>query len=47
MTADDASTVIHMDHYDIVKVDLDNGRDYPIYIGTGYSSQEGMHVCMY
>ena len=30
-----------MDNYDIVKVDLDQGRDYPIYIGQGYSDQEG------
>jgi 3-dehydroquinate synthase len=26
--------------YDIVKVDLSDGRDYPIYIGTGYSDEE-------
>ena len=24
-------------NYDAVKVDLEDGRDYPIYIGTGYS----------
>lgn len=35
------SSAIPMDHYDIVKVDLEDGRDYPIYIGTGYSDQEG------
>lgn len=30
--------------YDIVKVDLADGRDYPIYIGAGYSEDEGkMH----
>lgn len=34
------STVVSMDHYDVVKVDLDDGRDYPIYIGTGYSDEE-------
>jgi 3-dehydroquinate synthase len=26
--------------YDIVKVDLADGRDYPIYIGAGYSEEE-------
>jgi len=26
--------------YDIVKVDLSDGRDYPIYIGAGYSDEE-------
>jgi hypothetical protein len=35
------STTIHQENYDIVKVDLEDGRDYPIYIGTGYSDQEG------
>jgi hypothetical protein len=35
------STTEHRDNYDIVKVDLDDGRDYPIYIGTGYSDAEG------
>ena len=29
------------ENYDIVKVDLSDGRDYPIYIGTGYQDQEG------
>jgi len=27
-------------HYDVVRVDLDDGRDYPIYIGAGYSETE-------
>jgi 3-dehydroquinate synthase len=27
--------------YDIVKVDLADGRDYPIYIGAGYNQEEG------
>lgn len=27
--------------YDIVKVDLADGRDYPIYIGAGYGEDEG------
>lgn len=35
------STTEHRDNYDIVKVDLDDGRDYPIYLGTGYSDTEG------
>jgi 3-dehydroquinate synthase len=26
--------------YDVVKVDFSDGRDYPIYIGTGYSDEE-------
>ena len=36
------STTVSMDHYDVVKVDLADGRDYPIYIGTDYSADEGM-----
>lgn len=35
------STTFARDNYDEVKVDLDDGRDYPIYIGTGYSEEEG------
>jgi hypothetical protein len=35
------STTVSKEHYDIVSVDLDDGRDYPIYIGTGYSEDEG------
>ena len=27
--------------YEIVKVDLTDGRDYPIYIGAGFSDEEG------
>lgn len=34
------STLESKEQYDIVKVDLDNDRDYPIYIGTGYSDEE-------
>jgi len=37
----DGSKTVNMDHYDIVTVDLEGGRDYPIYIGTGYSDGEG------
>jgi hypothetical protein len=35
------SKTIHKENYDIVNVDLDDGRDYPIYIGTGYDDEEG------
>lgn len=35
------STLESKEQYDIVKVDLDRDRDYPIYIGTGYSDEEG------
>jgi len=38
------STTVHKEHYDVVTVDLDDGRDYPIYIGTSYSDQEGVFV---
>jgi hypothetical protein len=27
-------------NYDIVKVDLEDGRDYPIYIGTSYTDEQ-------
>jgi hypothetical protein len=40
-TADLGSTTLSTENYDIVKVDLEDGRDYPIYIGTGYSEEEG------
>ena len=39
--AEDGFTTVSTDKYDIVKVDLDDGRDYPIYIGTGYDDEEG------
>ena len=35
-TATSAST-----DYDIVKVDLDNDRDYPIYIGDSFDDKQG------
>ena len=38
------STTVSKENYDIVSVDLDDGRDYPIYIGTGYSEDEGTYV---
>lgn len=41
-TTTDGFTTISNDKYDIVKVDLDNNRDYPIYIGAGYQDEEGM-----
>ena len=41
MAEDAGFTTISTDKYDIVKVDLDDGRDYPIYIGTGYEDEEG------
>ena len=44
--ADLGSTTIQTENYDIVKVDLDEGRDYPIYIGTGYSEQEGVFLML-
>lgn len=31
-------------NYDVVKVDLSDGRDYPIYIGTGYSDKEAAEM---
>lgn len=40
--ADEAGcTTESRENYDIVKVDLSDGRDYPIYIGTGYEDREG------
>ena len=36
------SSTMHRENYDIVNVDLEDGRDYPIYIGTSYYDQEGM-----
>lgn len=45
-TADLGSTTLQTEKYDIVKVDLDDGRDYPIYIGSGYSDEEGMYLCV-
>jgi hypothetical protein len=36
------STTEHFENYDVVRVDLENARDYPIYIGTGYSDEQGM-----
>ena len=30
--------------HDVVKVDLEDGRDYPIYIGAGFDEKEGTLV---
>ena len=35
-----APTTINKENYDIVKVDLSQGRDYPIYIGDGFNDEE-------
>ena len=43
MSNDLGSSTIAKENYDVVKVDLDDGRDYPIYIGTGYSDEEGRY----
>ena len=40
MGNDLGSSTVAKENYDVVKVDLDDGRDYPIYIGTGYSDEE-------
>jgi len=42
-TSDAGFTTTSTDNYDIVKVDLDGDRDYPIYIGTDYNEEEGKH----
>ena len=34
------TTTINKESYDIVKVDLSQGRDYPIYIGDGFNDEE-------
>lgn len=39
------SNTVHKENFDIVRVDLDDGRDYPIYIGTGYSEEQGASEC--
>ena len=35
-------TTQQYDNYDVVTVDLDNDRDYPIYIGTDFTNEQGM-----
>jgi hypothetical protein len=37
----EGSELVRTDRYDVVTVDLDGGRGYPIYIGTGYAEDEG------
>lgn len=34
-------TTTSFDKYDVVTVDLEDNRDYPIYIGTDYTDNEG------
>lgn len=36
-----ARSMAETDAYDVVKVDLDDGRDYPIYIGAEFDEAEG------
>jgi 3-dehydroquinate synthase len=38
------SNTVHKENFDIVRVDLDDGRDYPIYIGTGYSEEQATEI---
>lgn len=38
--ADVQETVEESDNYDVVKVDLTDGRDYPIYIGTSFTDEQ-------
>ena len=35
-------TTKQYDNYDVVTVDLDGNRDYPIYIGTNFTKEQGM-----
>jgi 3-dehydroquinate synthase len=43
-----SSSYLHMggeeSNYDVVKVDFSDGRDYPIYIGTGYTDEEASEM---
>ena len=47
MSNDLGSSTNAKENYDVVKVDLDDGRDYPIYIGTGYSDEEGVFILFF
>ena len=38
---DMGSSTVARENFDEVTVDLSDGRDYPIYIGAGYSDEEG------
>jgi 3-dehydroquinate synthase len=40
MSSGSSSSINTETNYDVVKVDLSNGRDYPIYIGTSYSDEQ-------
>lgn len=33
--------------HDVVTVDLEDGRDYPIYIGAGFDEKEGTYLYYY
>jgi 3-dehydroquinate synthase len=35
-----SSNTVTASEYDVVKVDLSDGRDYPIYIGDSFSEEE-------
>lgn len=39
-SADQQQAVNERENYDVVKVDLTDGRDYPIYIGTSYTDEQ-------
>ena len=36
----DQQDEVDVDNYDVVRVDLTDGRDYPIYIGTSYTDEQ-------
>jgi 3-dehydroquinate synthase len=36
----DEKTIVSSENYDVVRVDLEDGRDYPIYIGTSYTDAQ-------
>jgi 3-dehydroquinate synthase len=40
------SSVDTENNYDVVKVDLSDGRDYPIYIGTSYSDEQASSMLL-
>jgi hypothetical protein len=37
-------TTRQYDNYDVVTVDLDDNRDYPIYIGTDFTNEQGKMI---
>ena len=40
------STQMSSDDYDVVRVDLSDDRDYPIYIGADFDDKEGLCLCL-